>query len=264
MLQKAMERIKIPKKAIEFIIGLFKNRKLKAITNYGLTDEIIAGDGLDQEETIFPLLWRIFYDPLLSKIQNNKELGYIMETKWQPNLNRPDEESIKLRTAATAFMDDTIWIASSKSNMQRILDESAIFYKANDSQVNGKKSVLIAINSPKKDPNKVVYIGSSREPLKKLDENDFTRYLGIWLEEKDQKKFIINLLQREIFQVTQALGKKKATDKQVLYILNRVLISRIEYRAQYCFLQERECKKLTAKYIGKFKNTINIFRTCPN
>src|SRR5438876_11335026 len=54
MLQKAMERIKIPKKAIEFIIGLFKNRKLKAITSYGLTDEIIAGDGLDQGETISP------------------------------------------------------------------------------------------------------------------------------------------------------------------------------------------------------------------
>ena len=108
MLQKAMERIKISKKAIEFIIGLFKNKKLKAITSYGLTDEIIAGDGLNQGEPIFPLLWRIFYDPLLSKIQNNKELGYIMETKWQPNLNCPDEKSIRLITAATVFMDDTI------------------------------------------------------------------------------------------------------------------------------------------------------------
>ena len=213
MLQKAMERIKISKKAIEFIIGLFKNRKLKAITSYGLTDEIIAGDGLDQEETISPLLWRIFYDPLLSKIQNNKELGYIMETKWQPNLNCPDEESIRLKTIATAFMDDTTWIALSKSNMQRILDKAAIFYKANDSQVNGKKSVLIAINSSKKDLNKVVYIESNRKSLKKLDENNFTRYLGIWLEEKNQKKFIINLLQREIFQVIQALKKKKTIDK---------------------------------------------------
>src|SRR5438552_13244028 len=182
-----MERIKISKKAIKFIIGLFKNRKLKAITSYGLTDEIIAGDGLDQGEPISLLLWRIFYNPLLSKIQNNKELEYIMETKWQSNFNCPDKESIRLRTAATAFMDDTTWIASSKSNMQRILDEAAIFYKANDSQVNGKKSVLIAINSLKKDPYKVVYIGPNREPLKKLNENDFTRYLGIWLGKKDQK-----------------------------------------------------------------------------
>src|SRR5438552_9501514 len=142
--------------------------------------------------------------------------------------------------------------------MQRILDEAAIFYKANDSQVNGKKSVLIAINSPKEDPNKIVYIESNREPLKKLDENNFTRYLNIWLREKDQKKFIINLLQREIFQVTQALEKKKTMDKQILYILNRVLISKIKYRAQYCFLQEEKCKKHIAKYMGKFKNAINI------
>jgi Reverse transcriptase (RNA-dependent DNA polymerase) len=81
MLSKAMERIKIPSKAINFIINLFENRKLKAITSFGLTDEIIAGDGLDQGETISPLLWRIFYDPLLNKIQTNEDLGYTMKTK---------------------------------------------------------------------------------------------------------------------------------------------------------------------------------------
>ena len=140
MLQKAMERIKIPSKAIQFIINFFKNRSLKAITEYGLTQEIIAGDGLDQGETISPLLWRIFYDPLLHKIQNNSQLGYKMKVKWRQDLNHPKKKNIKLRTAATAFMDDTTWIASSKSNMQKILDEAAIFYKANDSQINGKKS----------------------------------------------------------------------------------------------------------------------------
>ena len=56
MLQKAMQRIKIPDKAIKFIINLFQNRTLKAITEYGLTKEITAGDGLDQGETISPLL----------------------------------------------------------------------------------------------------------------------------------------------------------------------------------------------------------------
>ena len=194
LLQKAMERVKIPKKAINFIIGLFKNRKLKAITSFGMTEEITAGDGLDQGETISPLLWRIFYDPLLYKIQNNEELGYTMKTSWQSDFNYPHKESIRLRTAATAFMNDTTWIASLKSNMQRILDEASIFYKANDSQVNGKKSVLIAINSPKEDLNKMVYIGPNKEPLKKTDESEFTRYLGIWIGERNHKKFTTNLL----------------------------------------------------------------------
>ena len=75
-----MERIKIPNKAMAFIINLFKDRILKTITDYGLTQEIIAGDGLDQGETISPLLWRIFYDPLLNKIQKDLQLGYTMET----------------------------------------------------------------------------------------------------------------------------------------------------------------------------------------
>ena len=81
MLQKSMERIKIPNNAINFIINLFRNRILKTITDYGLTDQVVAGDGLDQGETISPLLWRIFYDPLISKIQNNPKFGYTMSTQ---------------------------------------------------------------------------------------------------------------------------------------------------------------------------------------
>ena len=108
------------------------------------------------------------------------------------------------------------------------------------------------------------FIGPNKEILQKTEENEFTRYLGIWLGEKDHKKYTINLVQREIFHITQALKYKKTTDKQILYILNRVLIPRLEYRIQHCFLSENECKKLTAKYMGKFKNAINISKTCPN
>ena len=56
MLEKVLLRIKLPKLAIDLIINLFKNRKLRIITDYGLTDEIIAGDGIDQGEIISPLL----------------------------------------------------------------------------------------------------------------------------------------------------------------------------------------------------------------
>ena len=264
MLQKAMERIKIPDKAIKFIINLFKNRILKTITDYGLTHQIIAGDGLDQGETISPLLWRIFYDPLINKIQNNPKFGYKMSAQWRENLNFPYTKKIEIRTAATAFMDDTTWIASSAENMQQILNEAAIFYKANDSQINSKKSVLLAINAPKDDQNKAVLIGPNKELLKKLSKEEFTRYLGIHIGERDHKKYVLDLLQREILHITQALNNKKTTDKQTLYILNRILIPRLEYKSQHCFFTEKECKKLTAKYMGKFKNSINVSKTCPN
>jgi hypothetical protein len=45
-------------------------------------------------------------------------------------------------------MDDTTWIARSKEDMDSILEEARAFYEANDSQVNGSKSILITINNP--------------------------------------------------------------------------------------------------------------------
>ena len=125
---------------------------------------------------------------------------------------------MKLHTAATAFMDNTTWIASSRSNMQKILEEAAIFYKANDSQINSKKSVLITINAPKNNPNHSVLIGPNKEILQKTEKNEFARYLEIWLGEKDHKKYTINLVQREIFHITQALKHKKTTDKSYIYL----------------------------------------------
>src|SRR5271170_7608395 len=187
-----------------------------------------------------------------------------METRWREDLNHIKENQIKLRTAATAFMDDTTWIASSKSNLQKILNEVAIFYKANDSQINSKKSVLLTINASKNDPDDIVFIGPNKEPLKKMEKTEFTRYLGVWMGEKDHKKFTFDLLQREIFQITQVLKHKKTTDNQVLYILNRVLIPRLEYRTQHCFFMKKEYNKLMTKYMGSFKNFINILKICPN
>ena len=150
MLDKALQRIKIPENINRLIIALFKNRQFRTITAFELTDAITAGDGIDQGETISPLLWKIFYDPLLCKIQENKALGYELECSWTPNTNLPEKRSIKTRNAAIAYMDDTTWIARSKKNMQQILDDAREFYMANDSQINSLKSVLIVINGKEK------------------------------------------------------------------------------------------------------------------
>jgi len=107
MLNKSLQRIKIPEKIIQLIVFLFQDRQFKIITAQGLTDTITAGDGIDQGETISPLLWRIFYDPLLCKIQDNTELGYKMNCTWNPKLHLPTKEVLTLRSAAIAFMDDT-------------------------------------------------------------------------------------------------------------------------------------------------------------
>lgn len=57
ILNRAMTRIKIPGNIKALITFLFKGRNLRVITPFGLSDPIIAGDGIDQGEAISPLLW---------------------------------------------------------------------------------------------------------------------------------------------------------------------------------------------------------------
>ena len=79
MLELALQRIKVPERTIGFIINLFKSRKFRVITGVGLSEAITVEDGIDQGEVISPLAWRIFYDPLLVRVQKEKNLGYIVE-----------------------------------------------------------------------------------------------------------------------------------------------------------------------------------------
>ena len=106
-LTHALKRIKLPQLAIDFFINLFKDRKMRIITNFGLSDEFTAKDGIDQGEVCSPLIWRIFYDPLLCRIQNDPMLGYTTSVNW------PDTEPnktcvISSRVAGLAFADDTL------------------------------------------------------------------------------------------------------------------------------------------------------------
>jgi ribonuclease HI len=268
MLKRSLVRIKIPENIIELILEPFRGRQIQIITECGLTQTITAGDGIDQGETISPLLWRIFYDPLLCKIQENTNLGYTMESKWiadfsKPALKKENISRLQVRQAAIAYMDDTTWIARSKKDMESILIEAKKFYTANDSQINGEKSVLITINNPEKGPGRV-QVGTTHNTVTELGKNEHTRFLGIWLGSKDHSIEAIRLVQEEIKAISSSIKFKKVTDKHMEYIINKVLIPRIEYRTQHCSLGWLKCNELSAQIRNLFRKKINIIGTIPN
>ncbi|KAG9291040.1 hypothetical protein G9A89_012912 [Geosiphon pyriformis] len=72
----------------------------------------------DSDEIFSPLLWRIFYDPLLCKVKRQ-------------------ESFLTLFLVAGAFVDDIIWY---------ILDIASEFFMINDISINNEKTVTIPIN----------------------------------------------------------------------------------------------------------------------
>ena len=56
-LRVALERIKVPTNICDLIINLFKNREIKVITSYGLTNVFTGLDGINQEDPFSFLMW---------------------------------------------------------------------------------------------------------------------------------------------------------------------------------------------------------------
>ena len=135
-LKLSLQRIKIPALGQSFIIDLFDKRQTRIITALGLTEAITAGDRIEQGEVISPLIWRIFYDPLLTKVKKNTLLSYELEVSQQENLEEKREKMKKVRQAVVAFADNTTWIASSKEQLEEIIKIAEDFFKINNIQIN--------------------------------------------------------------------------------------------------------------------------------
>src|SRR5207237_4380836 len=125
--------------------NLYNKRKIKVITKYGLTKEFEAGDGLDQGEVISPLMWRIFYDPLLCTVCKEKDLGYKIDLSWPCDLTTNKIQLSSWQQGVLAYADDTTWLARSRKEMQKIVDISSEFYELNDIEINSKKSELLVL-----------------------------------------------------------------------------------------------------------------------
>src|SRR4051812_26053704 len=107
-LNRTMERIKIPCNMRRFITNLFHQRQIRIITKYDISELFTSENGIDQGETISLLLWRIFYDPLLCRIQDDLTLGITTSLKWPTKSHHVFTHITKIRSVTSAYADNTI------------------------------------------------------------------------------------------------------------------------------------------------------------
>ena len=252
-LQLAMARINIPDHIIKLFEHIYKNRKSYDLTAHSPTDFFSVEDGIDQGETYAPLLWRIFYDPLLVAV-NKFCQDVAFQFKTCENIHPAVAEILKAgpHINHAAFVDDTMWISNSREGLEKITKLATSFFTMNDITINATKTEVIAVN-PGKDQNQnessfdfgpeiKVPIRSPNWPI---------RYLGTWITSSKNNTCAFNKVSQEIETILKIATQKTISDKVAIYIVNAVILPIIEYRTQARYVSERQMSKWDAN-IHKF------------
>ncbi|KAG9294085.1 hypothetical protein G9A89_015495 [Geosiphon pyriformis] len=203
----SLVRIKMCSKFIRFFGGIHRNHTNQVMTDFGLTSSYSVHDGLDQgEESI---------------------CGYRLNSHFvSKNGHSKSQAGFSSFFAAGAFVDDTIWVGSSQTATQHILNVASEFFHVNDISINNNKTVVIFINSRISNPS----LSISSSPISIAKKGESHQYLGIFLlTEGFSKPSLLRLL-----------------DKQFLYLVLAVLHPIVSYKTQFSFISVGMCSKWDA------------------
>ena len=113
-----------------------------------------------------------------------------MQHNWQPNLTLKNQSTIEIEIFNIAFMDDTIWLSNSKTNLEKQVTIADSFNCFNGIKVNPEKSKLIVINSGEKEENNHIKYGKHDTIIHSEKNNSLIRFLGVWISKTNNKIFI--------------------------------------------------------------------------
>ncbi|GET60810.1 RNA-directed DNA polymerase from mobile element jockey-like [Rhizophagus irregularis DAOM 181602=DAOM 197198] len=273
MLRFALQRLRLPQHAIQFLLSLFMSRSNRVITAHGPTPPYRVRIGIDQGEVISPLLWIIYLDPLLTVLKNEKKDPYrLVSPIASCTVSSASCSLDALDINNLVFMDDSTLISSSKEGMEHMLSITEEFYCLNNTSANHNKYVLatnavaasrdlspIAFNLLTSSLNSTTNITVTPIPM-----SSSFRFLGVWFNINGSRNFIWQQLKRECNSFSAILRLAKLTVQQVVYLYNTILIPKLDYRMQVTHLSEAECSTITSSVRALVKHKAKLSRSVPN
>ncbi|KAG9284065.1 hypothetical protein G9A89_022839 [Geosiphon pyriformis] len=198
-------------------------------------------DGLDQGEVFSPLLWWIFYDPLLCEIKRQESVcRYRLNSHFVSRTGCVESQAGLISfLAAGAFVDNTIWVGNSQTVTQHILDVASKFFRLNNISINIDKTMAILINCWV--ANSFLLI--SGMPISVAKKGESYWYLGIFLSTKGFSKPSFAKAHSDVKFFANLVLKKAISDKQFSYLVSSVLHPIVNYRTQFSFVPLSMCTK---------------------
>ncbi|KAG9301079.1 hypothetical protein G9A89_012462 [Geosiphon pyriformis] len=246
---RSLVRIKMCSRFIRFFGSIHNDCINKVMTDFGLTNGYSVHNSLDQEEVFLLLLWHIFYDTLLCGVKRQEAMcGYRLNSHYVVKTGRINlQDSLTFFFAIGIFVNNTIWVGSSQTATQHILNVASKFFRVNDISINNDKTVTIPINC------RVVasFLSVSSAPISIAKKGVSHQYLGIFFSSNGLSKPSLAKAHLDVWFFANLVLRKTVSDKQFSYLVLAVLHSIIGYKTQFSFVSANVCQKWDVQAKGK-------------
>ena len=251
-IQTCCKRLQMPDSLVQYIHTLISNRDTTIITPFGETDTLTVNGGVPQGDALSPILWAIFYDPMLVKLQN-LEKGYNLSNS---NIIIP----------ALAYADDITVITNTNEQLQFNLSIISSYLNYYGMIIRPDKSSIVSnrTNEHSDFPKANEFMINGKPINNIIDNSKLVRYLGVYwsLDMKHQKtiQHAITALDSTI----SFIKRKHTPGKICTYLINSVLIPRISYRLQLTPLSKSQLNLINSKLRALTRIKNNLPNQTPN
>ncbi|CAB4426971.1 unnamed protein product [Rhizophagus irregularis] len=273
MLRLAFNRLRFPDKLSNFIISLFTNRKNRIFTPYGPTSFYNVLIGIDQGEVISPLLWTIYFDPLLTELSESAISPYLWSSHIPMNilaLNDCERQNLVVPITQLTYMDDSTLFSSSLDGLQQLLSIARDFYFLNNITANFSKYELVSSLSTS---SPITFSLISEFPLL-VDNVDFQltplklsssfRFLGVWFNLQGSPSFVVSQVKDIYNSFVSTIQFKKLTSAQLAYLHSAVILPKVHFRSQVTYLPEATLLRIVGSYYGLHRKLLSVSCTFPS
>ena len=260
----SLTRFGFPDKFKSIIRFLYDSREAQVHTAFGLTDPFHPENGLDQGDTLSPLLWIIFYDALLCKL-NSLGLGIHLDLDKRQTSDPARLPGIKFASLAVA--DDLTLLARNFQDVKSLIATVDSFLCLHGITCNGDKSI-IASNLPTGHPDSPTIVEMRSSPLRPVTDirgpDQPIKILGTLVRLDGKSTNTIAAMQLRASSLMAAIRHRRISHKIVTYIANSVLLPSLTWKAWCQPFTDVQIEKIAASYRGTLKNKVGLAKSASN
>ncbi|GES74374.1 ribonuclease H-like domain-containing protein [Rhizophagus clarus] len=264
LLRLALLSIKLTTRITSILCDLFTNCTNQVILpNNNLTTPFSMNQEIHQGEIISSLLWILYYNPLFLYINQQSNLYFQCSFNRIRHVLHPESDTPQqFRSTVTAYLDDTSWITNDLDQLNQKLNIANSFYKMADIQVNLDKYKIITNVSKINSITLTVDDQSIILPVTKKTQSE--RLLGVQINGYNNQAPVIKKLKATVRAMLTTIMRKDITHDHVAYLINKILLPRLEYQMQFTILPYSKTQEIMAPLKKLFKHRFNLSTSTPN